>query len=108
MKGDIIQYVQNEISMVEALNILVEADDSFATKRQNRRKLDDKKESPKAPHTSCFRKGYHKYERDWKRSSRRATRRNGKAEIDRLYRQAMADTAPNWEQYMPFINDPVE
>lgn len=80
MKGDIILY--NIISVEEALRIFSEADDSFMEKRLNRRKLDDRKEGAKAPHSSCLRKGYHKYERDWKRSSRRENRRNNKAEIN--------------------------
>ena len=81
------------ITVEEALHLFVEADDSFTTKRENRRKIDDKKESAKTPHSSCRRKGYHKYERDWKRSSRRANRRNNKAEINGFVNGAMNITA---------------
>ena len=39
---------------------------------------DNRKDNYPAPHTSCFRKGYHKSERDWKKSERRNNRREGR------------------------------
>lgn len=60
------------------------------------RRLDDKKSMPFKPGTSCYRKGYHKYEKDWKKSTRRNRRHQGKAELRRQPRvsvEAMADWA---------------
>lgn len=69
--------------MTEALRLFVEADDSFVEKRQNRRKIDDRKDAPKNPHSSCFRKGYHKYNRDWKNASRKKRRNCDKMALHR-------------------------
>ena len=70
------QYV---MTVNEALNLLIEREDTFTAKRPNRRRIDDRKDDRKTH--SCFRKGYHKYERDWKVSSRRNARHNSRAEL---------------------------
>lgn len=57
-------------------------DDEMPVKpsRKSRRR-DNRKSAPHKPGTSCFRKGYHKSERDWKRSERRKNRREGRQEV---------------------------
>lgn len=49
-----------------------------------KRRLDDKKSAPHKPGTSCYRKGYHKYEKDWKKSTRRNRRHGDKAELRKM------------------------
>jgi hypothetical protein len=96
MEGDIIY----AISMKDALNVLIEADDSFVEKRQNRRRIDDRKDSKKR--NSCFRKGYHKYEKDWKKSCRRNNRRNNRS-ISSQYMRTSHDL--NWDNIHEFAYD---
>lgn len=55
----------------DLLNVLVSEEDRVNIKN-NRRKLDDNKTEKQG--NSCFRKGLHKSEKDWKRSSRRIRR----------------------------------
>ena len=75
----------------DLLNVLVSEEDGYTLKRVNRRKLDDRKDGLKG--NSCFRKGYHKYERDWKKSTRRNRRHEGKDYIRQQMTATVSDEA---------------
>ncbi len=77
MKGDTILYNYNEKDLLGLMDVTV----SFVfPKRELRRHNHEEKDNFPIPHTSCFRKGYHKFERDWKRESSRTRRHSAKME----------------------------
>ena len=85
-----------EINVIDALNLQIAENDGYTLKRVNRRKLDDDKDSAKD--NSCFRKGYHKYEKQWKQETRRNRRHADRAELRRQPRvseEALKDWAMN-------------
>lgn len=88
-----------EINVMDALNLQIAEDDGYTLKRVNRRKLDDNKAHYEG--NSCFRKGYHKYERDWKKAERRNRRHADKAEL-RRQPKVSAEALKDWAMAQVF------